>query len=108
MYKITLANGTILDNLLLNGNNFISDTRVDATVFDGNLGTVHITGPGIDETYANLDLASIREDGGKYWFVLRCLSDRELWERDTRADIRELSDTSDDIVLMLADLIGGV
>lgn len=107
MYTITLADGTILDNLLLNGNNFISDTRIDEAVFDGNLNTVHIMGPGVDKTFDNLDIDSIREDGGKYWFVLRRLSDWELWERDTRAEIRELSDTSDDIILMMADLIGG-
>ena len=107
MYKITLADGTILDNVFLNGNNFISDTRLDASVFDGNLGMVHITGPGVDETFDNLDLASIREEDGKYWFVLRQLSDRELREKKTQADIRELFDASDDIILMIADLIGG-
>ena len=107
MYTITLADGTILGNLHLNGNNFISDTRLDASVFDGNLSTVHITGPGVDESFENLELASIREDGGKCWIVLRQLSDRELRERNTQADIRELFDTSDDIILMMADLIGG-
>lgn len=107
MYTITLTDGTILKNLALNGNNFISDTRVDASVFENNLRTVHVTGPGVDENFENLDLASIREDGGKCWFVLRQLPDRELRERDTQADIRELFETSDDIVLMMADLIGG-
>ena len=107
MYTITLTDGTILKNLCLNGNNFISDTRVEASVFDDNLNTVRITGPEVDETFENLDLASIREDGGKCWIVLRQLSDREMQERNTQADIRELFDTSDDIVLMLADLIGG-
>ena len=107
MYTITLADGTILKNLALNGNNFVSDTPIDAFIFENNLRTVRITGPDVDETIENLDLANIREDGGKYWFVLRRLSERELWERDTRADIHELSDTSDDIILMMADLIGG-
>ena len=107
MYTITLADGTILNNLLLNGNNFISDTRIDEAVFDGNLNTVHITGPGVDANFENLELASIREDSGKYWIVLRKLSDQEMRERNTQADIRELFDTSDDIILMMADLIGG-
>lgn len=107
MYNITLDDGTVLDNLELNGNNFISDTRIDTSVFDGNLNTVHITGLGVDETFENLELASLREDGGKCWIVLRQLSDRELRERNTQADIRELFNTSDDIILMMADLIGG-
>ena len=107
MYTITLADGTILDNLLLNGNNFISDTRIDEAVFDENLNTAHIAGPGVDATFENLELASIREDGGKCWFVLRQLTEQELRDRSTQADIRELFDTSDDIILMMADLIGG-
>lgn len=107
MYTITLADGTIIKNLRLNGNNFISDVRIDTSVFDGNLKAVHIAGPGVDETFENLDLASIREDGGKYWFVLRNLSDLELKERKILADISELFNTSDDIILMMADIIGG-
>ena len=107
MYKITLADGTILNNLLVNGNNFISDTRVDASIFENNLRAVHITGPNVDETFENLELAGIREDGGKCWIVLRQLSDSEIRERSTQADIRELFNTSDDIILMMADIIGG-
>lgn len=107
MYTITLADGTEIKNLSLNGNNFISDTPLDASIFDNNLQSVHITGPNVDETFKNLDIASLREDGGKCWIVLRQLSDSEIRERNTQADIRELFNTSDDIILMMADLIGG-
>ena len=107
MYTITLADGAILKNLALNGNNFISDTPLDASIFENNLRELRINGPDIDETFKNLELASLREDGGKYWFVLRQLSDREMRDRNTQADIRELFNTSDDIILMMADLIGG-
>lgn len=107
MYTITLADGTEIKNLSLNGNNFVSDMPIDAPVFENNLRTVHITGPNVDGTFENLDLASLREDGGKYWIVLRQMPDGELRERNTQADIRELFETSDDIVLMMADLIGG-
>lgn len=34
-YRITLADGTILDNLTMNGNNFISEEAIDASIFDG-------------------------------------------------------------------------
>lgn len=107
MYTVTLTDGTILENLVLNGNNFISETPLDASIFENNLRTVHITGPNVDETFENLDLASLREDGGKYWLVLRSLSDQELKERSMLANISELFATSDDIILMMADLIGG-
>ena len=43
MYKITLNDGTTLENLELNGNNFIAQTAVDDAVFKDNMATVTIT-----------------------------------------------------------------
>ena len=43
MYKITLADGTALENLVLNGNNFIAAAVVDDSVFKDNMATVTIT-----------------------------------------------------------------
>ena len=43
MYKITLADGTTLENLVLNGNNFIAQTAVDDAVFKDNMAIVIIT-----------------------------------------------------------------
>ena len=35
--KITLQDGTVLANLKLNGNNFISDTIIETSIFEDNL-----------------------------------------------------------------------
>jgi len=43
MYSIKLANGTVLDNLELNGNNFIPESTLNKTIFENNLGKVIIT-----------------------------------------------------------------
>ncbi len=43
MYKITLADGTELNGLVLNGNNFIAAAAVDDAVFKGNMASVTIT-----------------------------------------------------------------
>lgn len=43
MYKITLADGTELNDLVLNGNNFIAAAAVDDAVFKGNMASVVIT-----------------------------------------------------------------
>lgn len=107
MYTITLNDGTEIKNLSLNGNNFISDTPLDAALFFGKLQSVRITGPDMEETHENMELVGIRQDGGKYWFVLRDLSAQELKERKMLADIAALSTTSDDIILMMAEIIGG-
>ena len=39
MYKITLADGTVLENLELNGNNYIAEGVIEDSVFEGNLAT---------------------------------------------------------------------
>ena len=107
MYTITLHDGTEIKNLSLNGNNFISDTPLEESLLAGNLQTVRITGPDMDETHENMELVGIRQDGGKYWFVLRELSAQELIEQKMLADIAALTAASDDMVLLMAELIGG-
>ena len=107
MYTITLHDGTEIKNLSLNGNNFISDTPLEESLFAGNLQTVHISGPDMDKTHENMELVGIRQDGGKYWFVLRELSAQELKEQKMLADIAALTSASDDMVLLMAELIGG-
>ena len=107
MYTITLHDGTEIKNLSLNGNNFISDTPLEESLLAGNLQTVHFSGPDMDETHENMELVGIRQDGGKYWFVLRELSAQELIEQKMLADIAALTAASDDMVLLMAELIGG-
>ena len=70
MYRITLNDGTVLDDLELNGNNFISEKVIDDAVFSGNLDTVTISNGETTETYTDMKLLSNRVDGGKSWFVL--------------------------------------
>lgn len=107
MYTITLNDGTEIKNLSLNGNNFISETPLEESMFAGNLQTVHFSGPDMEETHENMELVGIRQDGGKYWFVLRELSAQELKELKMLADITALLSATDDMVLLMAELIGG-
>lgn len=62
MYTITLSNGKKLENLELNGNNFISAVPVDSAFFDGGLSKVTITDGSIkratqDTAYSPADYA---------------------------------------------------
>ena len=77
MYKITLHDGTVLDELELNGNNFISEKVIDDSVFSGNLDTVTISNGETTETYTDMKLLSNRVDGGKSWFVLSEKTEQE-------------------------------
>ncbi len=72
MYKITLADGTALENLVLNGNNFIAQTAVDDAVFKGNMASVTITNleDGTAEQIEDGVLLSNIVRDGKSWIVL--------------------------------------
>ena len=42
-WTVALADGTLIENLTLGGNNFQSETEITADMFDGNLSEVHIS-----------------------------------------------------------------
>jgi len=70
MYKITLADGSELTDLELNGNNFISNDIIADTKFNGNLGTVMISDGESMETHRDMILVANQVFGGKSWFIL--------------------------------------
>ena len=70
MYTIKLNNGTVLDNLELNGNNFISDTIIPDTVFENNLKTVEVFDGENTQILTDQFLAANRVENGQSWFVI--------------------------------------
>ena len=104
MYKITLNDGTVLDDLELNGNNFISEKVIDDSVFSGNLDTVTISNGETTVTYTDMKLMSNRVDGGKSWFVL---GEKTAHEKDMERLVAALSVNSEsitDVQLALAEV----
>lgn len=88
IYKITLADGTEIRNLRLNGNNYISNVAIDETVFIGNCSPVHISDGTSDEIHANMELVQVMEQvPGEYWIVLRDVSTEELARMKMQSDI---------------------
>lgn len=70
MYTITLADGTKLKNLELNGNNYIAEGVIKNSVFEGNLDTVKITDGETIETFTDMRLMSNIVRDNRSWFVL--------------------------------------
>lgn len=70
MYTITLADGTKLENLELNGNNYIAEGVIEDSVFEGNLDTVTITDGETTETFTDMRLMSNIVRDERSWFVL--------------------------------------
>lgn len=85
MYKITLHDGTVLENLELNGNNYIAEGVIEDSAFADNLATVTITDGTTTETYEDMVLLSNRVDGGRSWFILGEKTEQqkkeEAWNR---------------------------
>lgn len=90
MYTITLNNGTKLENLELNGNNYIAEGVIEDSVFQNNLASVTITDGKTTETYTDMVLIGNRVDGGRSWFILGVKSEKEKQEEATARRIAEL------------------
>ena len=72
MYTIKLADGTTLNRLELNGNNFISDDEIPEAVFKDNLSYVEITDDdGHTVAYHDMVLIQCHKwTDGRTWFIL--------------------------------------
>jgi len=76
MYSIKLANGTVLDNLELNGNNFIPET-LNKTIFENNLGKVIITDDDGNEEERFNQKVQFAKIGDTETFILRSKTKEE-------------------------------
>jgi hypothetical protein len=92
--ELELADGTKLTDLRTNGNNFVSDTPIEDSVFEGNLSTVKITTPEGVEEYQDLKLVQNRQFGDVYMFILAEKTPAEKEKEELMqllADIAELT-----------------
>lgn len=92
MYKITLADGTALENLVLNGNNYVASTAVDDAIFKDNMTIVTITNLE-DGTAEQIEdgvlLSNIVRDGCS-WLVLGQKSAEQKAQEARDKEIAEL------------------
>ena len=86
-WKVTLADGTSLGSLKLNGNNFISTTEVTKD----NLTEVTIEGGDTIEKHENMELVQISKMGEEWWFILRDIPAEELEQMALKAQLDYLS-----------------
>lgn len=101
-YTITLADGKIIDNLTLNGNNFVSQTEIKESIFDNNLSTVTIKDDlGGEEVHHDMALVQVVhytmegiEPG--WYFILRDVPEEERMKDKLRSDV--------DYIAMMTDV----
>lgn len=80
IYTITLDDGTILSNLRMSGNNFISETEVTEDIFAGNMKRVVISNGESEEILNQAELIQIAHYGDAGWYFIL---------RETPADVLE-------------------
>lgn len=90
-YSITLSNGTVINDLKLNGNNFVSKSELTEEIFAGNCSPVVINDGESDETHNNMTLVQITQVEDEYWFILRDISEIEIERIKMQADIEYIA-----------------
>lgn len=70
-YSVTLSDGTKLDSLTLNGNNFVSSVKVTEADFKDKMSKVTITDDdGKSTDYTDMVLVQVTQVGDESWFIL--------------------------------------
>lgn len=119
-YTIVFADGTKLENLTLNlgANTFHSPAEITMDTFDGKLSEVHIaasdgdmTGCAYPDTLHDAELVQIMQPAdtpdGTWQFILREIPENEVAKAKVEKRFTSLEAANDDLVLMMANLIGG-
>lgn len=119
-YTIIFTDGAKIENLTLNAgsNNFHSSTEITPELFEGKLAEVHIASSdgdmsdcGYPPVLSNAELVQItpasETQDGHWQFILREIPEDETAKTKMEKRFSSLEAANDDIVLMMADLIGG-
>ncbi len=94
-WKITLADGSTLEGLVLNGNNYISKSPLTEADFAGKLDRVAITDGGATKELKCAELVQCQKYGEEYWFILRERSAEDLAAAKVQANIEYIAMMAD-------------
>lgn len=95
LYSMTLTDGSVIGNLRLNGNVFISSVEISPDLFVDNCDPVVINDGDVDEVHRHMALVAIERHGNKYWIMLRDRTSDELDKLKIMADIEYLAMMTD-------------
>lgn len=93
-YTVTLSDGAKIENLTLNGNNFISTAQVTENQFNGKLKSVTITdSDGVEEKHENMFLVQVTHPSDQeWWFILADKPASQIKQEQLEQSIASLTD----------------
>ena len=92
MYKIILNDGTVIENLELNGNNYISKKILDDSIFENNLSEISIISEEGTEVMTDMKLIQCKQYGTESWFILAQKSSEEKEKEKLQRRINDLEE----------------
>ena len=99
MYTIILSDGRKLENLAVNGTNFVSKTKVDEKIFQNNLAAVVISDGKTERAYKNLVFIQQMEwADGTYYLSFREKTRMELLAEEITENSIGMTDVQDALV----------
>lgn len=112
-YTITLADGTQLSGLGMNGNNFVSAQKIDERIFQDNLSVMTVSDGETEESYHNVELVQQQEwFDGSWYLVFREKSSQEVAMERLKGAVENNANDMSDIQLALAEvyemIVGGM
>lgn len=76
--KMILSDGTELDNLTLNGNNYVSETEIIEDVFSDNLGSVTIISDEGTQELHDCKLVQLAHYNDGWYFIIEEMTQAEI------------------------------
>ena len=92
MHTITFSDGRKLENLELNGNNYVAQTAVDDAVFSTGMDKVTVTDGDVTIVYHDMILVSNIVRDGKSWIVIEQKTEQQKREEALLAEIEDLKE----------------
>ena len=92
-YTITLADGQKLTNLGINGNNYVSQTQIDESIFEDNLSTMTVSDGKNEDVYHDVEfIQQMQWMDGTYYLAFRELTEQEKMIKNMIATIEEVNE----------------
>ena len=109
MYTITLADGTKLENLTMNGDNYVSAVKVDESIFtEANLTKMIVNDGETDTEFTDMVfIQQMQWADGTYYLAFREKTDKEKLLATITANASSITDIQEALAEVYELVIGG-